>query len=330
MVDIAIIGAGIAGLTLAHKLKNVAKVRVFEKAQTVGGRMRSRQYGDFSFDHGTQFFTVRTKHFSDFLRPLKDEGVVDIWRGRFVEFHGNQIHSRRIWDNDPIHYVGSPNMHAIGYHLAKGLDIFLDNAIVQLKWDGKWFLVDSNGQEQGPFDWVISTVPSPLTRSLLPASFPYLSSIDACQMSSCYSLMLGFREPLPLNFDAALIKGKDISWLSVNASKPGREGGYTILVHSTNKWSDAHPKDDDQAVMDYLCAQVQEVIGHDVINADCMQLKHWPHANMKKRQGEKYYLDRNRCLAACGDWCIQGRVEAAFLSAYYLAEALCQADLKTL
>lgn len=34
---------------------------------------------------------------------------------------------------------------------------------------------------------------------------------------------------------------------------------------------------------------------------------------------KKYYIDKSNQLAVCGDWCFQGKVESAFLSAYLLA-----------
>lgn len=327
MVSIAIIGAGIAGLTLAHKLKNVANVTIFEKKKVAGGRMRSKQCGGYTFDHGTQFFTVRTALFADFLRPLQENGVVEVWRGRFVEFSGNEICSQRVWENDPSHFVGCPDMQAIGSYLAKGLNLSLENRVEKLRAGGQWNLINKDNQSIGHYDWVISTAPQVQTTAIMPKSFQQLATADESQMTSCYSLMLGFKKPLPLNFDAALVKNMDISWISVNSSKPGRNAGYMLLVHSTNKWSDGHNQDDDESVIQHLCSQLQQVIGLDVTGADCTLLKHWPYANMKKRKANKYYLDRTLQLAACGDWCIQGRVEAAFLSAHYLADDLLRSDM---
>ncbi len=63
---IAIIGAGLTGLTLANRLNQHAEVTVFEKARGVGGRMTTRHADPFSFDHGAQFFTVRNKRFGQF------------------------------------------------------------------------------------------------------------------------------------------------------------------------------------------------------------------------------------------------------------------------
>jgi predicted NAD/FAD-dependent oxidoreductase len=69
-LKIAIIGAGIAGLTLATLLnQNQPDIDVvhFEKSRGVGGRMATRYTATHSFDHGAQFFTLRTNSFRDFL-----------------------------------------------------------------------------------------------------------------------------------------------------------------------------------------------------------------------------------------------------------------------
>jgi predicted NAD/FAD-binding protein len=39
MTRIAILGAGVSGLTVANNLKNHAEITIFEKARSVGGRM---------------------------------------------------------------------------------------------------------------------------------------------------------------------------------------------------------------------------------------------------------------------------------------------------
>ena len=55
-VQIAVIGAGIAGLACARELARAdAKVTVFEKSRGLGGRLGTRRQGNFAFDHGAQF-----------------------------------------------------------------------------------------------------------------------------------------------------------------------------------------------------------------------------------------------------------------------------------
>ena len=69
MKSIAIIGAGIAGITLARQLQGSAKVSVFEKSRGFGGRMATRRHGSYQFDHGAQFFTARSKQFQKLDEP---------------------------------------------------------------------------------------------------------------------------------------------------------------------------------------------------------------------------------------------------------------------
>ena len=76
MAKIAVIGAGLAGLTVARELSQYHQVTVFEKSRGVGGRLATRYAGDYEFDHGAQFFTAKSPQFQAFLKPLIDQGVV--------------------------------------------------------------------------------------------------------------------------------------------------------------------------------------------------------------------------------------------------------------
>ena len=58
--SIAIIGAGIAGSSLARLLTDTARAEVlFDKSALVGGRMATRHTDLVTFDHGAPFFTAR-------------------------------------------------------------------------------------------------------------------------------------------------------------------------------------------------------------------------------------------------------------------------------
>ena len=137
-------------------------------------------------------------------------------------------------------------------------------------------------------------------------------------MKGCFSLMLGFDHVLPLEFDAALVRDENISWISINSSKPGRNEEYCLLVHSTNNWADEHIDDDRDHVMEHLCQNTSEVIGHDVSDADHKAIHGWRYANIEKQESETHFIDADESIGVCGDWFIQGRVEAAFTSGFDL------------
>ena len=100
MINIAIIGAGLAGLTAANILKNNANITLFEKSRGVGGRIATRRSEPYFFDHGAQFFKARSAEFKDFINPMIKQGIIQTWNARFVEFENRKITTRRNWDFD--------------------------------------------------------------------------------------------------------------------------------------------------------------------------------------------------------------------------------------
>ena len=75
---IAVVGAGIAGIACARTLMQAGhRVSVFEKSRGTGGRMATRRTEFGSFDHGTQYFTVRDARFAKALETA--QGLVRPW-----------------------------------------------------------------------------------------------------------------------------------------------------------------------------------------------------------------------------------------------------------
>jgi predicted NAD/FAD-dependent oxidoreductase len=320
MTKIAIIGAGLSGLSAAHLLKDYAEITLFEKARGVSGRMSTRRAEPYFFDHGAQYFTARTKPFQDFIQPLLDQGIIERWNARYMKFEGNQIIERKQWINEEPRYVGVPGMNQVAKFLAQGLDIHINTRIVSLTHQDKWKLTDEQDQQYSGFDWVICTAPAPQAVELLPVSFKYHADIRASQMRACFSLMLGFEQNLPLEFEAAHVTDSDVSWIAVNSHKPKRPGHFTLMVHSSGEYAEARIDDDRKQVMQHLIAETSRIIGCDVGTADYKTIHGWRYANNAERnQISTIFLDKEHKLAACGDWCLGGRVEGGFTSAYNLA-----------
>jgi renalase len=171
MIKIAIIGAGLSGLSAAHFLKEHAEITLFEKAHGVSGRISTRRAEPYFFDHGAQYFTVRTKAFHDFIQPLIKQGIIERWNARYVKFDIDQIIERKNWVDYEPRYVGVPGMNKIAKHLAEGLNVHTNTKILSIKRSDEWQLTDENAKHYSHFDWVISTTPSPQAAELLPKKF---------------------------------------------------------------------------------------------------------------------------------------------------------------
>lgn len=325
MLKIGIIGAGLAGITAANKLKKYADITIFEKSRGVGGRIATRRANPYNFDHGAQFFTIRTSQFKSFCQPLIDQDIIKCWNGNFVEIENNKITQRRKWDENNPHYVGVPNMNAIGKYLSQGLNIQLETKVHSInKINNKWHLYGVDTQPLGSYDWIIITAPAAQTLDLISHESEFHNKVKPVKMQGCFSLMLGFEKPLSLEFNTALVRNADISWISVNSSKPDRNTSFSLLIHSTNKWADKHIDDDRQEVLNYLRDHTSNIIGRDLSVADHQDIHGWRYANIAKQSGEDFLIDPEKNLGICGDWFIQGRIESAFISSFKMADMILQ------
>jgi hypothetical protein len=323
MTKIAIIGAGLSGLTAAHLLRDHCEVTIFEKSRGVGGRMSTRRAEPYFFDHGAQYFTAKTKPFQAFIQPLLDQSIVEKWNAHCVILDANNTGTTKSWNDDTPRYVGVPGMNNVAKFLAKDIDIQSNTRIVSLSYQDKWQLKDEQEQQFEGFDWVISTIPSPQAAQLLPHNFAFHRDIQLTEMTPCFALMLGFEKNLPIEFDAAQVTNSDLSWIAVNSHKPQRPAPFTLMVHSTAEFTEAHIDDDRQKAMEHLIEETGRITGCDVSEADYKTIHGWRYANVAQReQTNTVFLDQDHKLAACGDWCSGGRVEGAFTSAYNLAEKL--------
>jgi renalase len=319
MKQIAIIGAGIAGLRAAHLLQPYAHVTLFEKARGVGGRMSTRRAEPYAFNHGAQYFTARSDTFQQFLAPLIARGLIARWNARCVTYDGTSLVAEEDWASAPPRYVALPGMNQLAKHMAQGLDVQLCTQIARMAHRNGWHLYDDSDTHLGTFDWVIVTAPAPQAAALLPNDFAHYDAVRNIQMRACFALMLGFKTPLPVAFDAARLRNSDLSWIAAHARTPDRAGPFTLVAHASAAYAEAHIDDDRDAVTQHLCDVLRHTIGHDINHATYATVHGWRYANTASRTPLPPLLDNQRQLAACGDWCEGGRVEGAFTSATHIA-----------
>ena len=90
---VVIVGAGLAGLTaasvlVASEVVEPGQILILEANEEVGGRLATETLDGATFDHGAQFFTVRTERFQQRVDAWLADGTVAVWCRGFGEPDG--------------------------------------------------------------------------------------------------------------------------------------------------------------------------------------------------------------------------------------------------
>ena len=318
---IAIIGSGLSGSVLAYYLQKSASVSLFEKSQGVSGRMSTRSFADFEFDHGAQFFTARSNKFNEFLLPYLEGRTVVEWKPKILTLEKGKDPFKRLW-YEP-HYIAQPKMTSLCKAIASPKDIKFRTRIDRIfQKNDRWSLVSGDEIVGEGYSWVISATPAIQTRELFDASGISLNGLSEVKYSPCFSLMVGLSSPVQLNFDAALVKNSPIKWIAVNSSKVGRSTHKTLVIHSSNSWAQDNLERELSYVQDQLLDELISLINLTEVDINHIDLARWRYAKVSKASNQDVCLNSSLKVAACGDWCLGSRVEDAFLSAVDLYEAL--------
>ena len=315
---IAVVGAGLAGLSFAHFLHHKADITLFEKSRGVGGRLATRRTGDTQFDHGAQFFTCR----SDILQTLIDDedfsGDVNIWSPKLITLSNGEKPFKREWFEP--HYVGCPTMTSLPKRMAQNFDVQLETRVEEISRSGNgWQLSTEAGAALGNFDWVVAAMPAPQANTLFKSQFAHQAQIESAVMSPCFSLMLKLKATPEFNFDAAVVRESPVAWIANSCSKPGRKAAPALLIHSSNDWAKDHIEDAEEDIKATLLTALMELVPLQTSDIEDIGLHRWRYAKVETEVGEDFLIDESAQLAAIGDWCAGNRAEDAFLSGAALA-----------
>ncbi|WP_338849688.1 FAD-dependent oxidoreductase [Massilia sp. W12] len=332
-MHLAIIGAGLAGLSAARALSASHRVTLIEKAENPAGRMATHETEFGGFDDGVQFFSASSEEFKREITQWKKEAWIDAWQARIVRLvNGRALTPAR----SAVRYVARPGMGALCANLAQGLPLATAQTVTGLQtWgNAKWLLAVQADTvaipaHAGPFDAVILAMPPEQAAPLLHDVAPQLAAQAASvHLAPCFTLELAFAQALDLGYDGAFIEQSRLAFIAHDNSKPGHRPGERWVAHAALAWSQEHLQDDLPRVRDKLLKAFHEATGSQVQPVYAQALR-WPFAQAVQPMAGDCLWDANLRIGLCGDWFAaglegEGRVENAWLSGRRLAQQIMQ------
>lgn len=256
MAQIAIIGAGVAGLTAARELAHAGHaVTVFEKSRGLGGRVTTRRVaGGYAIDHGAQLLKAPSPAVAALVAEIPGAHVIDapIW---VFDAPGPPRPGDPRMDAD-AKWTWPGGIAALGRHLGQGLDVRREVTVgalaaVETPRGARYVVHDASGAAVGEADAVLLTAPAPQAAAILGASWlgdvtrrPLLEALAPVRYRPCLSVALAYprRPELPWYAAVNIDRGHPIAWLACEHVKPGRapEGAGLLLAQMAPAWTEAH------------------------------------------------------------------------------------------
>jgi len=314
---IAIVGAGIAGLSCALRLQDSGHdVTLFDKGRGAGGRMSTRRVetsaGNAAFDHGEQYLTARDPAFVAAVDTWAAAGVVARWPAA-----GDDA------------WVGTPGMNAIVKHLADQTHVHWQHQVTALHRSDAGWRIDlltppplmPTPSADAPFDAVIIAVPAEQAAALLADHDPAMAAqAKACRSSPSWTAMLAFAEPVPITEDVVRHAGI-IGWAARNSAKPGRSGPEAWVIQATPDWSTTHLEDSIDSVAERLHTALADQADRPLPAPIYRTAHRWRYARTTATDRGALWNAGMR-LGAAGDWLLAPRIESAWLSGRLLADQI--------
>eukprot|EP01080_Neovahlkampfia_damariscottae_P004348 gene4348-7704_t len=322
---VGIIGGGLSGLISAHFLsKSGFIVTIFEK-ENIGGRISSMSNENSSFDVGAQYFTVRNKNFSNYLKEFNEKGIIKEWKSNNFSFEKEKQFLKK--EESIQRFVGVPSQISIINQIESNLNnaTIIKREIKKIQFHNDKWKVYSNDIEpmKENFDFLIlaGLAPEIIKQLSIDCYQKFEEKLSNVEFSSCECLMVSFKTSLNIKLQSCFINDSEVvSWISNESSKPGRQSDVeNWTVHSTKNFKSTNTLDDLYNEFIRILKIYDENIVFETV---FKQTYSWKYAAVPKSINDGYLFDDVKKLGICGDYCSGSRVEGAFISAFELSKFL--------
>lgn len=328
MATVAVVGAGIAGLTCGQKLQT-AKHQVIwlEKSRGAGGRMATRRLGNGSWaDHGLPYWPASEPKLQELTQALTQRDILQTWSAQGFLWQG------KLLPTPGMAYCTEVGVNAIAKYLAQAANIQRQQRVTALAKTSTGWQLSTRAPEktmrQINADAVVLAIPAPQVHPLLaPLDRHSADRLSDVKYAPCLSLMATYGDlpevPL-LNHQQGwhITAGHpSIAWLSLDSSKPkARADISTVVAHSQADFAARYlaqldSLNDNEAER----TQLQQTTINQLLKAAAdivpglnqpqqYRLQRWRYSVVTTPYSESLLQTPWPTLVGCGDWCDTGEI----------------------
>ncbi len=349
MTHLAIVGAGVSGLTAAWSLRaDPVEVSIFEKSRGFSGRAASRSKDSVRYDHGANFIVPKTERVRSLIcETLSTDDLVVISQpivsfDRTGRLEPPKRSSPGSETDAANRFTYTRGINTIGKLLAQsaGAEVHRQTRIHSLRRrDESWMLTDTETQPYGPFDAVLLTPPAPQTQRILETSaarsdgtseplYSLAGGLAAADYDAQFTYILGYdREVCPeAAFYGAANEdgGHDIAWIGLEHMKPERvpPGEHVFVIQMSGSWTASRVDSDPDRYLQDVKEMAAEILDADFRRPSWYDTQRWRYS-LPSTSADVEVLDDGADIGLffAGDYVAgTGRVSAAIETGFEAAE----------
>jgi renalase len=328
MIEILVIGAGIAGLTCAQKLHQAGRrVVAIDKSRGLGGRLATRRLGGTHADHGVCYLRPKGEPFRAWIEELVAAGVLRVWTEGIHSLSADGI-LQPPSKLAPC-YAAPEGATAVAKYLAQGLDVIGGRHITTIT-------PIADGWQINAEDWSIAAaqviVAIPPAQALA-ISMDVIDSDCAQQLSSVRftpSITAIAVYPSSQQSSAAQLPWQgiqcehpELGWIGLDSSKQLAPQQPILVVQSSGAFATQNFEASDLSKIGEQLLALAEPFAPGLYQPELLQIHRWGYAFAQNPLPAKFVSAKTAApLYFCGDWCGGDRVESAYLSGLAMADRM--------
>lgn len=335
--DVAVIGAGMAGLVCAQLLQLIGyHVTVLEKSRGLGGRVATRRVAGTRADHGTRYLEPKGRQLQGLLHALQNHHLLEPWTDTLYQFEpatGQLIPSV----NWSPYYVAPTGMNTVGKFLGNNLQIWFNRrvqAMIPTEYENWYLTLESTHEESSePYSLtakaVVVAIPAPQALMLLePAETQlpgdFIEKIRSVKFDPCLSVIAGYpshrqrdlvkREPA---WKAVIFPPEEkLAWVGWDSSKRPTSEQPVFVFQSSAKFAQKYLDVENlQPAGQELLTYAAKSLLPWLDSPEWLQVHRWRYAFPTQPLSEQCLTNQVPMpIVCCGDWCGGNRMEGALSS----------------